>query len=82
MASSEVRHRLGAEAIVDAFQRHGIDRLYTFPGGTVAAIFDAAIARGIPIFTGRHEQGAGYAALAAAGWPAARRSCSSPPAPA
>ena len=63
---ASVGSRVGAEFIVDAFERHGIDRLYTFPGGTVAAIFDAAIARGIPIFTGRHEQGAGYAALAAA----------------
>ena len=63
---ASVGSRVGAEFIVDAFERHGIDRLYTFPGGTVAAIFDAAVARGIPIFTGRHEQGAGYAALAAA----------------
>ncbi len=63
---ASVSSRIGAEFIVDAFERHGIERLYTFPGGTVAAIFDAAVARGIPIFTGRHEQGAGYAALAAA----------------
>jgi acetolactate synthase-1/2/3 large subunit len=58
--------RLGAHAIVDAFERHGITRLHVFPGGTIAPIFDAAIPRGIEIFTARHEQGAGYSALAEA----------------
>ena len=58
--------RLGAHAIVDAFERHGIERLYVFPGGTIAPVFDEAVARGIEIFTARHEQGAGYAGLAAA----------------
>ncbi len=58
--------RLGAHAIVDAFEHHGIERLYVFPGGTIAPVFDEAVARGIEIFTARHEQGAGYAALAAA----------------
>lgn len=58
--------RLGADAIADAFVRHGIEQIYVFPGGTIAPVFEAAIARGIDIFTARHEQGAGYAALAAA----------------
>jgi acetolactate synthase I/II/III large subunit len=58
--------RLGAHAIVDAFERHGIERIYVFPGGTIAPVFDEAVARGIEIFTARHEQGAGYAAVAAA----------------
>ncbi|HLW96518.1 MAG TPA: thiamine pyrophosphate-binding protein [Solirubrobacteraceae bacterium] len=60
------RLKLGAHAIVDAFERHEIERLYVFPGGTIAPVFDEAVARGIEIFTARHEQGAGYAALAAA----------------
>lgn len=60
------RLRLGAHAIVDAFERHEIERLYVFPGGTIAPVFDEAVARGIEIFTARHEQGAGYSALAAA----------------
>jgi acetolactate synthase-1/2/3 large subunit len=57
---------LGADAIVDAFVRHGIGRVHVFPGGTIAPIFESALSRGIDIFTARHEQGAGYAALAAA----------------
>ncbi len=60
----ETQVRLGAHAIVDAFERHGIERLYVFPGGTIAPVFDEAVARGMEIFTARHEQGAGYAALA------------------
>jgi acetolactate synthase-1/2/3 large subunit len=58
--------KLGADAVADAFVRHSIERIHVFPGGTIAPIFEAAIARGIDIFTARHEQGAGYAALAAA----------------
>ena len=59
--------RSAPHAIVDAFERHGIERLYVFPGGTIAPVFDEAVLqRGIEIFTARHEQGAGYAALAAA----------------
>ncbi len=57
---------LGADAIVDAFVRHGIERVHVFPGGTIAPIFESALGRGIDIFTARHEQGAGYAAAAAA----------------
>jgi acetolactate synthase I/II/III large subunit len=57
---------LGADAIADAFVRHDIERIHVFPGGTIAPIFESALSRGIDIFTARHEQGAGYAALAAA----------------
>lgn len=58
--------RIGADAVADAFVRHGIERIHVFPGGTIAPVFVAALERGIEIFTARHEQGAGYAALAAA----------------
>jgi acetolactate synthase I/II/III large subunit len=57
---------LGADAIAEAFVRHDIERVHVFPGGTIAPIFESALARGIDIFTARHEQGAGYAAVAAA----------------
>jgi acetolactate synthase-1/2/3 large subunit len=56
----------GAEIIVESFFEHAIERLYVYPGGTIAPILDAAVARGMPIITPRNEQGAGYAALAAA----------------
>lgn len=57
---------LGSEAIADSFIRHDIGRIYIYPGGTIAPVLDAAQKKGIEIFCGRHEQGAGYAALAAA----------------
>jgi acetolactate synthase-1/2/3 large subunit len=65
-AASPARDRLGADAVAEAFVRHGITRIHVFPGGTIAPVFEAALARGVEIFTARHEQGAGYAALAAA----------------
>ena len=57
---------LGSEAVIDSLARHDVKRIYIFPGGTIAPILDMAQKRGIEIFCGRHEQGAGYAALAAA----------------
>lgn len=72
--SSAVKHEhrdsanrpTGADLIVDALAAHGIDRLYVYPGGTIAPILESAKRRGLAIFCSRHEQGAGYAALAAA----------------
>jgi acetolactate synthase-1/2/3 large subunit len=55
---------IGAEVIVDSFVRHGCERLFVYPGGTIAPILDQAKNRGLNIFCARHEQGAGYAALA------------------
>lgn len=57
---------LGSEIITEAFIRHGLKRIYTFPGGTLAPIFDAIRRQNIEIFCARHEQGAGYVALAVA----------------
>jgi acetolactate synthase-1/2/3 large subunit len=56
----------GAEIILDSFSTHGISRIFVYPGGTIAPILDVALSRGVEIVTPRHEQGAGYAALAAA----------------
>ncbi len=56
----------GAEIIVDSFFSNEIKRIFVYPGGTIAPILDVAIIRGLEIVTPRHEQGAGYAALAAA----------------
>jgi acetolactate synthase-1/2/3 large subunit len=58
--------RCGADVIADAFVRHGLTRVFVYPGGTVAPILDLMEGRGIDIFCSRHEQGAGYAAIAAA----------------
>jgi len=57
---------LGAEIIVDTLLAHDIRRIFVYPGGTIAPILDVAKQRWLDIFCSRHEQGAGYAALAAA----------------
>ncbi|NOZ52515.1 MAG: thiamine pyrophosphate-binding protein [Gammaproteobacteria bacterium] len=56
----------GADLIVDALVARGIKRLYLFPGGTIAPVLHSAKQRSIDLFCARHEQGAAYAALAAA----------------
>jgi acetolactate synthase-1/2/3 large subunit len=46
--------------------RHGIKTAFVFPGGTIAPVIDLLDGAGIVTMCTRHEQGAGYAALAAA----------------
>jgi acetolactate synthase-1/2/3 large subunit len=57
----------GAEQIVATFKRHDVKRVFLFPGGTIAPIIDIIETKSdIEIICPRNEQGAGYAALAAA----------------
>lgn len=56
----------GADVIANIFKNHGLKRVFTFPGGTIAPLFDALVRHGIEIVCARHEQGAGYMALAIA----------------
>ncbi len=56
----------GAKFIVECFINYKCHRLYVYPGGTIAPILAEAKAQSLDIFCARHEQGAGYAALAAA----------------
>jgi acetolactate synthase-1/2/3 large subunit len=57
---------LGSQAIIKSIAAHGLKRIYVFPGGTIAPLLDEALKQDMQIFCGRHEQGAGYAALAEA----------------
>ncbi|MBI5827508.1 MAG: thiamine pyrophosphate-binding protein [Deltaproteobacteria bacterium] len=56
----------GASVIARILKKHGIDRVFTFPGGTIAPVFEELGKVGIEIVCARHEQGAGYMALAIA----------------
>jgi acetolactate synthase-1/2/3 large subunit len=56
---------LGAEFLAQ-YLLSSVSRVFTFPGGTVAPIYDALAKLDVPIYVARHEQGAGYAALACA----------------
>jgi acetolactate synthase-1/2/3 large subunit len=57
---------LGAHVIAQSIVRRGLKRVFVYPGGTIAPALDALRAAQVELFAGRHEQGAGYAALAVA----------------
>ena len=57
---------IGADVIANAIAARGIKRVFVYPGGTIAPILDKLQTLGIELFVARHEQGAGYAALAVA----------------
>jgi acetolactate synthase I/II/III large subunit len=60
----QARDVLGADVVLDAFLRHGVEHVFIFPGGTIAPILDRIEKRSrIEIVCPRTEQGAGYAAL-------------------
>ena len=52
----------GAEILLDAFRREGVDILFGYPGGVVIPIFDALPRSGLNLILTRHEQGAVHAA--------------------
>lgn len=56
----------GAYFVAEALSRHGITTAFVYPGGTIAPVLDLLDGCGIAAVCARHEQGAGYAALAAA----------------
>lgn len=55
----------GALSMARVMVDQGLHQVFTFPGGTIAPLFDALSQVGIEIICARHEQGAGYMALAA-----------------
>ena len=55
--------RTGAQALVEALQRVGVEHIFGLPGGAVLPLYDALYqAEGIRHILVRHEQGAGHAA--------------------
>lgn len=57
---------LGADVIASAIARRGLSRVFVYPGGTIAPILEALHERDVELFCSRAEQGAGFAAIAAA----------------
>ena len=53
-----------ADWVADRFVENGIDRIFVYPGGTIAPLVNACIRKNIIIENFKNEQGAGYAALA------------------
>ena len=57
---------LGSHVIASSMAANGIKRIHIFPGGTIGPVLDIVHDWNIEIFTTRHEQAAGYAALGTA----------------
>lgn len=52
-----------ADAVVAELWRHGVTRVFVYPGGTIAPLVNACVAKGIEIEVMKSEQGAGFAAI-------------------
>jgi acetolactate synthase-1/2/3 large subunit len=52
----------GAQSIVEALQREGVDVVFGVPGGAILPIYDAVLRSPIRHVLARHEQGAGHMA--------------------
>ena len=53
-----------ADWVANQFLLQGIDRIFVYPGGTIAPLINACIKVGIKIECFNNEQGSAYAALA------------------
>ncbi len=54
--------RTGAQIIVSALERAGVEVVFGYPGGTVIPLYDAVYDAGFKHILTRHEQGAAHAA--------------------
>lgn len=52
----------GAEALLEALQREGVDTIFGYPGGSILPVYDALFASPIRHVLVRHEQGAAHMA--------------------
>ena len=64
--AGETATRTGGHLVAEALRAAGIPRLHLYPGGTIMPTLNAWIEAGGAYVVARHEQGAGYAALAEA----------------
>lgn len=62
-ADFAVSSQTGAEAVVAEFRRHGVTRVFVYPGGTIAPLINACLSQGVEIEVMKSEQGAGFAAI-------------------
>jgi len=53
-----------ANWVANIFLLNGIDKVFVYPGGTIAPLVNACVEANISIECFKNEQGAGYAALA------------------
>ncbi|MDX7991228.1 acetolactate synthase 2 catalytic subunit [Xenorhabdus littoralis] len=53
----------GAQSVVEALQRQGVEKVFGYPGGTIMPVYDALYDGGVEHILCRHEQGAAMAAI-------------------
>ena len=53
-----------ADWVADVFRKNAIEKVFLYPGGTIAPLINACLKIGIKLECFKSEQGAGYAALA------------------
>ncbi|MDI1231806.1 MAG: thiamine pyrophosphate-binding protein [Methylobacter sp.] len=53
-----------ADWVAEVFHKNAIERIFLYPGGTIAPLINACLKIGIKVECFKSEQGAGYAALA------------------
>lgn len=53
-----------ADWVAEVFQKNAIEKIFLYPGGTIAPLINACLKIGIHVECFKSEQGAGYAALA------------------
>ena len=63
---SELKIETGAQQLAEAIKAQGVERVFLYPGGTIAPLLDELVKIGLEYVCCRSEQGAGFAALAAA----------------
>ena len=65
LKTNKKKRSTGALEVISALKKNKIKEVFVYPGGTIAPVLDLIEKSKIRIFCSRHEQGAGYAALAA-----------------
>jgi acetolactate synthase-1/2/3 large subunit len=61
-APSPAKPRTGADVVIEALRREGVEYVFGLPGGAVIPIFDSIYGSGIKLILVRHEQGATHMA--------------------
>ena len=56
------KHMRGADVLIDALKREGVDVLFGYPGGTIMPVYDALYDGALRHVLVRHEQAAALAA--------------------
>ncbi|AVP98001.1 acetolactate synthase 2 catalytic subunit [Ahniella affigens] len=63
MSESTDMIKTGAEWLIHALEREGVDTLFGYPGGAIMPVYDALVGSNLKHILVRHEQGAALAAV-------------------